>query len=475
MNFRLFGIDVEVQASFWLTTVLLGVSFLGLPQSPAEAAPLFVWALVVLVSVLVHEYGHAFAIRRHRIQPEIELYYLGGRTMWRALLPLRRPDFIIISLAGPFAGFLFAAVIFGANYALQKYAPGVAMRIPPLGKQAIRMLLYVNVYWGLFNLIPVLPFDGGHVLEHALGPKRVKLAAAISMIVGFGIALYALKEQQYWTAMIVGMSAYQSMRYLQSLSPDVDTNDVRPEAPPPDAEPPLTGELLSLLSRARQAIADDDLDKARTLAQQILARPDTEEEPLPKRARREALEILAWAAYLADDTEEAARKVAEAKKLGEVDPALIGAIHFARRELAQARRILEAARAAGDDRKEIVGPLVQILIEQGEIARAAAVAYDIADSLSEDDARRMAKLAFEGRAFDWSARLYEVVFERRKEPEDAYEATRAHAQDGAYDRAIEMLRKAVEAGFSDPTRVWSDAALETLRARSSLETLVPRP
>jgi thioredoxin-like negative regulator of GroEL len=206
-----------------------------------------------------------------------------------------------------------------------------------------------------------------------------------------------------------------------------------------------------------------------------LSRPDTEDDPVPPRARREALEILGWAALLEDKLDEASRKVAEAKKLGEVDLALVGAIHFAKRELGPARRVLEQARAAGDDRKEVIGPLVQILIEQGETARAAAIAYDISDSLSEEDARRMAKVAFDGRAFDWSARLYEVVFERKKEPEDAYEAARAHAQDGAYERAIELLRKAVEAGFSDPSRVWSDAALEALRAKSGLEAVVPRP
>ena len=72
--------------------------------------------------------------------------------------------------------------------------------------------------------------------------------------------------------------------------------------------------------------------------------------------------------------------------------------------------------------------------------RASAVAYDIVDSLSEEDARKMAKLAFDSRAFDWSARLYEAVFERQKSAEDAYEAARAHAQDGNYERALDMLR-----------------------------------
>ncbi|MDC0744231.1 site-2 protease family protein [Polyangium mundeleinium] len=476
MNFRLFGIDVEVQASFWFTTVLLGINFVDLSRGPAGLLPLAVWALVVLVSVLVHELGHALAIRRHRIQPEITLYLMGGVTRWQQVLPLRRIDHILISLAGPFAGFAFAGLFFGFDYWLDHHAPAqVAARVPTIGRFALDVLIYVNLRWGLINLLPVLPLDGGHVLEQALGPRRVRLVAGVSMLAGFGVALYGLRSHNLFLAVMFGMLAFQSLRRLQTLGPGDTEEDPRPHAPAPDTEPALSGELLSLLLRARQAVADEELGRARSLVQEIFSYEQRTGEPLPPRGRREAFEVLGWVALAADNVDEAAQRVAEARKLGEVDPALVGAVHLAKRELSAARRVLEAARASGDDRKEIVGPLVQILLEQGEVARAAAIAYDIVDSLSEDDARKMAKLAFDGRAFDWSARLSEAVFERQKSAEDAYEAARAHAQDGAYERALDMLRKAVEAGFSDRSRVWSDKALEALRARSGLEAVVPRP
>jgi Zn-dependent protease len=50
----------------------------------------------------------------------------------------------------------------------------------------------VNLYWGVVNLLPVLPFDGGHVLEHALGPKRARITAGISFLVGALVAVYFL-------------------------------------------------------------------------------------------------------------------------------------------------------------------------------------------------------------------------------------------------------------------------------------------
>jgi thioredoxin-like negative regulator of GroEL len=185
--------------------------------------------------------------------------------------------------------------------------------------------------------------------------------------------------------------------------------------------------------------------------------------------------VIGWANLLAGRVDDAAQAAETARRIGPTDPALIGGIAFARRDLGGARRVLEAARAGGDDRKEVVGPLIQILIEQGEVARAAAVAFDIVDSLSEEDARRMGGIAFDGGAYEWSARLYEAVFQRLHQPEDAYAAARALAQDEQADRAFELLRRAVEAGFSDGARAWSDAALEALRGDQRLSAVLPRP
>nr|AYM54124.1 hypothetical protein [Chondromyces catenulatus] len=469
MSFRLFGFEIEVQASFWLAAVFLVFPW-NRQITANEILSMLVWVVVVLVSILVHELGHALAFRRYRVQSDILLYHFGGLTIPRTVVPLRRLDNIIISLAGPFSGFLVG----GAVFAFTRLAPNVVDRMPDLARQAIGSLLFVNIIWGLINLLPVLPLDGGHVLESALGPRRERMTATISLVVATAVSIGFLYMSWFWPALIFGMSAFQSFRRLQALTPDSSEDTPAPRKEPEPGEEPLTGELLSLLLRAKQAVGDDDLAKARSLSEEVLSRQSTSEPP-PPRALREAFEVLGWAELASGDAEKAAKMVRDARKYGVVDPALVGAVHFARRDLREARRVLEAARASGDDRKEVVGPLIQILLEQGEVARAAAVAYDIIDSLSEEDARRMASIAFDGRAFDWSARLYEAIFERRGQPEDAYEAARAHAQDGAYERAIEMLRKAVESGFSDRARAWSDAALEALRADKNLETVVPRP
>jgi len=471
MNFRLFGIDVEIEASFWLSTFLFGLGTVDTSRGVAGLFPLIIWTLVVLVSILVHEYGHALAIRGRGIQPEITLYWMGGKTTWRELLPIGRVHHIFISLAGPFAGFAFGGII----YAVQHFYPHLTAGLPYLARFAIFQLLYVNIAWGLFNLIPVLPLDGGHVLEHALGPKRTRITAGISMVVGFAAGAYFLQHRAWWPAYLMGMGAFQSLRILQAGGIEIDESDLRPRAPVAEAEPMISAEILSLLSRARKALTSDDLKNAKLLCNQILDRdPDAENAP-PPNAKREAFEILAWAALKSDNIAEASDKLEAAKKLGEVDAALLGAIHFEKGELNEGRRVLEAARSRGDDRQEVFGPLIRILLNQKEFARAGAIAVDVVDSLSEDDARHIARMAFDNGAFDWAARLYETVFQRESQPEDAYEAARAHAQDGDIERALEMLRRAVAAGFNDRTRAWSDKSLEAVRARDGLEGVLPRP
>jgi Zn-dependent protease len=471
MTFRLFSVDVEIQFGFWFTALML--SFPLLQRSAFPEAAIMVG--VILVSVLAHEYGHAFAIRRHKIEPEIALHWMGGTTTWRMVLPLRRIDHIIISVAGPFAGFALAAIVYGFGY----FAPGLYFSLPRLAQFALDQFISVNLFWGIINLLPVLPFDGGHVLEHALGPKRARLTAAISFLVGMLVAVLFLYMRSFLGAFIFGMGAIQSYQRFRS-EPDVPSNAGAPRSraarSPSQDEGAIPAPLAASLKMARQALADEQLDRSVALAEEVLAEAEKTDAPAGPRAASGAFQVIAWARFLGGRLDEAEDALRQASRLGPVDPALEGTLLMARRNLKDARRVLEGARASGDDRKEVVGPLIQVLLDQGEVARAAAIAFDVVESLSNEDARRMAEIAFEAGAFDWSARLYEAVFLRDKQAEDAYASARAFAKYGEADRALDMLRRAVEAGFSDRARAWSDAALESLRKDGSgLAGVLPRP
>lgn len=454
MTFRLFGFDVEIQPFFWVMAFLLGMPLL---QDEGSKARLVVWVAVVFLSILVHELGHAFAFRRFKVDASIALHGMGGTTYGRVVLPLTRVQNVIISLAGPCAGFLLAGLVYGATRVL----PPAAMQ-SEMVRFTIWQLRWVNVFWGVMNLLPVLPYDGGHVLEAALGPKRQRATMIISMLVGGGVAALSFKLGWFWGVYIFGRGALLSYLQLRSVP-----EPIRPAAPARPASG-IAPEHQAKLISARAALAADDLSRALALAQEILDDRPADE------AQRAALEVMAWAHFLGGNVDASFETLSHVRRFGEPDAALVGALLHAKGDLPGARKILEQARAKGDDRKEVAGPLIQVLLAQGEVARAAATALDIADALSEDDARKMAELAFDGGAFDWSARLSQVLFLRLRKADDAYEAARALAKDGQVERALDWLRKAVEAGFHDRARAFSDAALESLRAVAGFDTVLPK-
>ncbi len=471
MSFRLFGVSIEIQMGFWITAALLGWPDSGMPDRH-----IVIWVAVVLISVLVHELGHAAAVMRHKIEPEITLHWMGGTTAWLPVLPLRRRDHVLISAAGPAAGFALWGVLrlFGV------LAPGVYASLPTPIYIAIQYLEAINLAWSIFNLIPVLPLDGGHILEHALGPRRARITAGISLAVAALLIVFFLRRHSYWGVFLFGMAAMQNLQRLRAPNPE--RLRAAPDRRAAEA-PSLPGAVLSLIRQARAALASEDPVGARAIAEQLLAGDGSGSElggeappagPLPA-AALVAHEVVAWSYLLEQRPDDARAALARAQKLGDVDAALVGAVLLACGKPKDARAALEAARAAGDDRKEIVGPLIQVLIAQGDIARAAATALDIVEQLSEEDARRMASLAFDDGAFEWAARLWEAVFSRDGQPEDAYDAARAHARAGESRMALDLLRRAVAAGFTDAPRAWSDAALASVRADDAFEAVLPRP
>ena len=177
LRFSIAGIPVRVHPLFWLLALLLGSSSGGILS-------LLIWVLVVFVSVMVHELGHAFAMRRYGQSSQIVLHMTGGATIpdqyaWGggyASIALTPNQEIIISLAGPFSGFFLAGLtmasvaIMGGSVGMGTlfgFIPLPAMVALPFGGSLLNSfvlnLLWVNIFWGIFNLLPVYPLDGGNV------------------------------------------------------------------------------------------------------------------------------------------------------------------------------------------------------------------------------------------------------------------------------------------------------------------------
>ena len=102
LRFRLFGFPVTIGVDFLFITVLI-----GLGNRPG----LYIseWLVVVAVSILIHELGHAFALRMYNINQEIRLWGMGGLTISGFALPPRKS--ILVSLAGPLIGIPVALMV----------------------------------------------------------------------------------------------------------------------------------------------------------------------------------------------------------------------------------------------------------------------------------------------------------------------------------------------------------------------------
>ena len=223
--FSIAGIPVRVHPMFWLVALLLGLGATG-----GKPIPIAIWVAAAFVSILVHELGHALVARSYGFEPRITLHAMGGLASY---LPARREpkSNIAITLAGPAAGFLFAMLVILALRASGRQVE-LTWSVSPLVQiyfdrfdnlnlhQFVFYLLYVNIYWGLLNLLPVYPLDGGQIARDLLTladpGEGLRRSLWLSVLVAGGIAVYSLAQGSMYLGMMFAYLGYQSYTALQS-------------------------------------------------------------------------------------------------------------------------------------------------------------------------------------------------------------------------------------------------------------------
>jgi Zn-dependent protease len=261
LSFRLGKIPVRIQPSFFLIAVLFGL--IG-----TDLRILVAWVAIVLVSVLLHELGHAGMGLAFGLSPSIELHTMGGTTSWSGGPALSTTKRIAISLAGPFAGFGVAAIV--------RYALGPGLFPPtPLGAFIYDNLLFVNFGWGVLNLLPMLPLDGGNVMTQLLnaltGGRGERPARIVSIAVASLAVAVALAFQYWWGGLLAVSFIATNVRGLR------DATSRAHDAP-----------MLPLLEQAYAALNAKDAGRVLSLARPVALSSRT----APVRA--EALQLVAF-------------------------------------------------------------------------------------------------------------------------------------------------------------------------------------
>jgi Zn-dependent protease len=158
------GSDVLVTSSWFVIAAL--IAWIVAPRVDQVAPGLgglkyvagFAFAVILYLSVLLHEASHAFMARHYGFQvTSITLHFLGGATAIDGEARTPRQE-LLIAVVGPLTSIAVGVGAFGLWF------------VTPDGLllMAVEGLAGANLIVGVLNLVPGLPLDGGRVLKAAV-------------------------------------------------------------------------------------------------------------------------------------------------------------------------------------------------------------------------------------------------------------------------------------------------------------------
>jgi stage IV sporulation protein FB len=152
------------------------------------------WTVVGCLAVLCHELGHALAFRRFGIESRISFFMLGGLTApvdVEAAARLRPSRMLLVTAAGPAVGLVIGLA---------------ALAIHPVfdgADQFVRVLVFDVVFdnlgWSIFNLLPISSLDGGGIVVNLagviFGRRGEAVGTTVSALASVTIAWLAFVNQ----------------------------------------------------------------------------------------------------------------------------------------------------------------------------------------------------------------------------------------------------------------------------------------
>ncbi|KAB2952331.1 hypothetical protein F9B85_09235 [Heliorestis acidaminivorans] len=152
---RLAGVEIRVNEWLILLAALYAWAGVG------------VYVALAFLSVAWHEMGHVLAAKKLGFEvKEVEFFPFGGVARLSAHINHRPRDEISVALTGPVFSFLLLLILEGTFYLGFSWGG------------YFDYLRIVNFTIGAFNLLPILPLDGGRVLRAILTLKMGTMKAS---------------------------------------------------------------------------------------------------------------------------------------------------------------------------------------------------------------------------------------------------------------------------------------------------------
>ncbi len=237
VRFRFLDIPGRIHPLFWLMAAVLGFRDQDIPA-------VLIWIGCVLVSILVHEYGHGLMAKHFHGSPSIVLYGLGGLC---SSLGERTPgQRLAVLFAGPGAGFILCAVVLAVaslawgitgseHLAVIQRLVGLSpnkedffgatqkLSWSPTAFDIYFNMIWINLLWGLVNLLPIYPLDGGQATQVVLNQvdrrNGIRRSHIVSLVTAGVLALLAarISGRDLFPVIFFGILAFLNYQVLQSL------------------------------------------------------------------------------------------------------------------------------------------------------------------------------------------------------------------------------------------------------------------
>ncbi len=217
---RFAGIDVYIHATFLLLIAFYGFTYWQQTRTVSGTLEGIAFLLVLFLSVILHEYGHALTARRYGIKTaDITLLPIGGVARLERM-PDKPLQELWVALAGPAVNLVIAAGLFIYLVVSNSIVPLTGMSLT--SGSFIERILTVNLSLALFNLIPAFPMDGGRVLRALLAlrlnyVRATQIAATVGQGLAFMFGIIGLFSNPFlvFIALFVWIGAQQEASMVQ--------------------------------------------------------------------------------------------------------------------------------------------------------------------------------------------------------------------------------------------------------------------